>query len=75
MQSTGLAILFLGVIALFGSAFAYVYQETKRITVAGVIGYPITTNPYRDYCFPLIIVGVALFGLAFGLLYYEKRID
>ena len=82
-RKLGLIVVLFGAILLFVAAFAYSYQQTNTTTIPGIsvggmtvtppYSYDVTTNPYRDYTFPLILGGVALFVIGIALMIYKAR--
>lgn len=80
----GIALVIIGGLLLVGTAFAYSYQETTTViitqgySVNGIqivppYSHDVTTLPYRDYTFPLILLCVALFVVGFALMVYRPQ--
>ena len=74
----GIALAIFGALVLLGAAFAYTYQEIGEEFVPGYneggvqVSEPhyrsLTTTPYRNNAFPLILGSVALFFSGFAIL-------
>jgi hypothetical protein len=80
----GITLVVFGALVLIGAAFAYAYEEFGEEFIPGYNGSEpyfrgLTVAPYRDYAFPLILGGVALFMVGLTLIYWgglqkkEKR--
>ena len=63
------ALMMFGVILLIGALFAYTYYETYTFPLFGTI----IKYPYREYAFPLAIIGAAF--LLAGLAYYMVQTE
>ena len=71
----GLALAILGVLAMIAASLAYVYQQTRTTFFLGSVGFkPVTSHPYRDYTFPLILLSVALLVIGFAFVVYRPKI-
>jgi hypothetical protein len=76
----GMALVFIGVLFLFASAFAETYQTTQERTVT-ILGqtYDLgtyTTTPYKEYVPSLQMCAIAFFVLGFAVIvvgFSEKR--
>jgi hypothetical protein len=77
-SKVGIALVICGLLSTVGAAFIYAFQQTKEIAVTGNSAllfktYQVTTNPYRNYTFPLILLTIGFFALGFMLIKYRPQ--
>ena len=73
----GIVLVVFGALVLIGAAFTYAYVEFGEEFVPGFNGSEphyngLTIAPYRDYAFPLILGGAALFAVGSALAYWDR---
>jgi hypothetical protein len=83
-RQLGIVLIVFGGLIMVGGAFAYSYQQTTTVILSQGYSYngiqivppmshDVTTTPYRDDTFPLILGSVALFVVGFALLVYRPQ--
>jgi len=55
-----------GLLTLFFGILAYIYDES-------VGGYIIRRHPYRDYAFPLVVLGIVFIAISLVIEWYGKE--
>jgi hypothetical protein len=78
-KKIGIGLVSCSLLSIVSASLAYAYQQTKELSVTGnsallFQSYQVTTNPYRDYTFPLILLTVALFVVGSVLMVYRPKI-
>jgi hypothetical protein len=84
-RNTGLTVIILGALILFGSAFAYSYVATEHHYIPGYsVGdyeilkpssYDTTSTPLRDYTTPLVICGIAVMVVGFAVMFSGSKVN
>ena len=79
LRKVGIASVICGLVPMIAAAFTYAFQQTKGISVPagdepiGGVTFQVTTNPYRDYTFPLILLAIGFFALGFILTVHRPQ--